>query len=206
MSDDEQEARDHFFSGPLGMVQFCEDTALEALQFEEMAEPERNKLLYAKKHLRPAVEALINTMREIPNDLNKTLAQDHIRDSIFAAMLIGRYSDATESAKIFARWESQSIIASKSRPEAISPFTKFFIKKLKQNRFPAEIKDALLNEARSGAGGDFEMSEDQQAIIAVSKEENGIWRQECELKVVSISSAISKAKKKIQRPKFPTTG
>jgi hypothetical protein len=44
MSDNEQEVRDHFFNGPLSMMQFCEDTALEALRFEKMPESERNRL------------------------------------------------------------------------------------------------------------------------------------------------------------------
>lgn len=148
MSYGEQELRDHFWNDPLSMVQFCEEIALGALQFEKMDASERSRLAFATARLRSAVEVMMHSLREIPNGHQKQIAQDSLRDAIYAALLVGRYSDATKSVEFFAQVKR----ATGPRPGGVSPFTYFFKKELQRGLSATDIKAKLINSARNETG------------------------------------------------------
>jgi hypothetical protein len=203
MADGENEVRDHFWNDPLSMVQFCEDIALGALEFEKMDESERRRLVFANARLRPAVEMMMRSLREIPNHQTQCL-QESLRDAIYAALLIGRYSDATKSAAIFSQVKN----AKESRPGGVSPFTDFFKKELQRGLSSADIKAKLVDDARNGKSGDFELIENETIEAVKSrKRKSGVKVERLhKMKISAIDGAISKAKKKIRRNEFPTTG
>jgi hypothetical protein len=195
MSNGEQELRDHFWNDPLSMVQFCEDTVLGALQFEKMPKPDRDKLVFADKQLRPAVEAIMNSLREILDEQQTKLAKDSLRDAIFAAFLIGKFSDATKSAEIFIQVKK----AKGPRPGGVSPFTDFFKKELQRGLSATDIKAKLINSARNETGI-FALIDDQTIEAVKTQDCKSSVKVERihKMKISAIDGAISKAKKKIR--------
>ncbi|ULO23139.1 hypothetical protein [Methylocystis sp. SB2] len=88
-----------------------------------------------------------------------------------------------------------------SRPNAISPFTKFFMGKIKRNPSisPRQLKAALLSDAQNGESGTFQLSDDQTEIIYVDNPKT-------RLKIANVDSAVSKALSKLKKNEFPLTG
>lgn len=118
MSGESEGARDHFWNDVFSMVDFLEEQACCG-EFEQMPERERRLLKYGAVHLRGAVEAVVEGLRQLPDERRRSLEQRDMKVAIYAAFLVGRFSDATESAIKFAKDERASE-ARKARAESPS--------------------------------------------------------------------------------------
>lgn len=90
-------------------------------------------------------------------------------------------------------------LARKSRPKARSPFTEFITDRLKRNPYASaqEVEVALVDDAKCGQSGDFELSTDGSTVLTTGSR---VRRQ----KISGIPAAFAKAKKKYRR--YPVSG
>lgn len=182
-------SRESPYHGLEGIVRLIEDTAHGALKYEKLTDGDRTELLWAMPVLRGAIQETIKILDRAPYSHLSEHGRSELLRALGAAFVIGSRGNVSESSEIFARIKKQSDAGGRKRPKGVSPFTEFFEKRLRRGLPSKLIEEQLLDHARSG-GGDFEFSETEQAIVSVGERLH-------KLRISSISSAISKARKKI---------